>query len=124
MKFLCANRIAPDGVPHSAVSHLGLCCLPMSHKKDARLIRVQHGLKQNKFLDKICSPFIFQMFMTLHPMFLELTNYRLMSAMSAPRLSSIDPPYPGISKYTQDRKISLVLTVVDCSHVGTRLGCI
>ena len=37
MKFLCANRIAPDGTPRSAASHLGLCCLPMSHKKDARL---------------------------------------------------------------------------------------
>ena len=37
MKFLCANRIAPDVTPRSAVSHLGLCCLPMSHKKDARL---------------------------------------------------------------------------------------
>ena len=29
MKFLCANRIAPDGTP--------LFCLPMSHKRDARL---------------------------------------------------------------------------------------
>ena len=38
MKFLCANRIAPDGMPSSAASHLGLYCLPMSHKKDARLI--------------------------------------------------------------------------------------
>ena len=37
MKFLCANRIAPDGTPHSAASHLGLYCLPMPHKKDARL---------------------------------------------------------------------------------------
>ena len=37
MKFLCANRIAPDGTPHSAASHLGLFCLPMSHKRDARL---------------------------------------------------------------------------------------
>ena len=27
MKFLCANRIAPDGTPHSAASHLGLYCL-------------------------------------------------------------------------------------------------
>ena len=36
MKFLCANRIAPDGTPRSAASHLGLCCLPMCHKKDAR----------------------------------------------------------------------------------------
>ena len=38
MKFLCANRIAPDGTPRSAASHLGLFCLPMSHKRDARLI--------------------------------------------------------------------------------------
>ena len=37
MKFLQANRIAPDGRPRSAASHLGLCCLPMSHKEDARL---------------------------------------------------------------------------------------
>ena len=36
MKFLCANRIDPDGTPHSAASHLGLFCLPMSHKKDTR----------------------------------------------------------------------------------------
>ena len=35
---ICANRIAPDVTPRSAASHLGLCCLPMSHKKDARLI--------------------------------------------------------------------------------------
>ena len=40
MKFLCANRIAPDGMPHSAASHLGLFCLPMSHNRDARLILV------------------------------------------------------------------------------------
>ena len=38
LKFLYANSIAPDGTPNSAVSHLGLCCLPMSHKKDVRLI--------------------------------------------------------------------------------------
>ena len=31
------NRIAPDGTPHSAASHLDLFCLPMSHKKEARL---------------------------------------------------------------------------------------
>ena len=37
MKFLEANRIAPDGTPRSAASHLGLFCLPMSHKKDVRL---------------------------------------------------------------------------------------
>ena len=33
MKFLKANRIAPDGTPRFAASHLGLCCLPMSHKR-------------------------------------------------------------------------------------------
>ena len=37
MKFLCANRIDPDGTPRSAASHLGLYCLSMSHKRDARL---------------------------------------------------------------------------------------
>ena len=37
MKLLCANRIAPDGTLHSAASHLGLFCLPVSHKRDARL---------------------------------------------------------------------------------------
>ena len=36
MKILLANRIAPDGMPSSAASHLGLFCLPMSHKRDAR----------------------------------------------------------------------------------------
>ena len=34
---LKANRIALEGTPRSAAwSHLGLYCLPMSHKKDAR----------------------------------------------------------------------------------------
>ena len=43
MKFICAIRIAPDGMPRSAgrprsaASHLGLFCLPTSHKRDARL---------------------------------------------------------------------------------------
>ena len=37
MKFLCANNIAPDGTPRSAAPHLVNYCLPMSHKKDARL---------------------------------------------------------------------------------------
>ena len=36
MKILIANRIAPDGTSHSVASYLGLYCLPMSHKKDAR----------------------------------------------------------------------------------------
>ena len=37
MNFLCANRIALYGTQRSAASHLGLCCLPLSHKRDARL---------------------------------------------------------------------------------------
>ena len=46
MKFLCENRIAPDGMLRSAASHLGLYCLPMSHKKDARLIRVKIHVRE------------------------------------------------------------------------------
>ena len=42
MKIISANRIAPDGMPRFAVSHLGLFCLPMSHKKDVRLIWVKY----------------------------------------------------------------------------------
>ena len=41
MKILYANRIVPDGMQRSAMSHLGLFCLPMSHKRDARLICVK-----------------------------------------------------------------------------------
>ena len=41
MKFFCANRIAPDRTPRFAASHLELFCLPMSRKKDARLILVK-----------------------------------------------------------------------------------
>ena len=47
MKILLANRIAPDGTPRLAASHLGLFCLPMSHKKDARLIWVKIIYKMN-----------------------------------------------------------------------------
>ena len=32
MKILLTNRIAPDGTPRFAASHLGLFCLPMSQK--------------------------------------------------------------------------------------------
>ena len=41
IKIMSANRIAPDGTPRFAASHLGLICLPMSHKKDVRLIWVK-----------------------------------------------------------------------------------
>ena len=42
--FSITFRIAPDGMPHFAASHLGLFCLPMSHKKNARLIWVKQIL--------------------------------------------------------------------------------
>ena len=38
------KRIAPDGMQRFAASHLGLICLPMSHKKDARLIWVKYNI--------------------------------------------------------------------------------
>ena len=41
MEILYANRISPDGTTRFAASHLWLFCLPMSHKKDARLIWVK-----------------------------------------------------------------------------------
>ena len=36
-----ANSEDPDQMQRSAVSNLGLHCLPMSHKNDARLIWVK-----------------------------------------------------------------------------------
>ena len=47
MNIMSANRIAADGAPHFAASHLGLFCLPMFHKKDARLIWVKMAQKLN-----------------------------------------------------------------------------
>ena len=40
MKFLQVNRISPDETPRFAASHLVQFYLPMSHKKDTRLISV------------------------------------------------------------------------------------
>ena len=40
-KFVPANRIAPNETSRFVASHLGLFCLPMSHKKDARLLMVK-----------------------------------------------------------------------------------
>ena len=40
LKVKIENTIAQDGIPRFAASHLGLFYLPMSHKKDARLIGV------------------------------------------------------------------------------------
>ena len=66
MKFLLANRIAPDGTTRFAASHLGLFCLPMSHKKDARLIRVN-----------ICSRVLNQVFQTFEITYHSLTYLAL-----------------------------------------------
>ena len=49
MKFLSANRNAPDGTPKNAVSHLGLLCLSMSHEKAARLV----------WVNRLCTPLRF-----------------------------------------------------------------
>ena len=38
-----ANSGDPDLTPHSVASDLGLHCLPMSHKKDARHIWVKNA---------------------------------------------------------------------------------
>ena len=41
LKYTSVSNIGePNQTPHSAASELGLHCLPMSHKKDARLIWV------------------------------------------------------------------------------------
>ena len=49
MKILQANRIAPDGTPRSAASHLGLCCLPgtqgLKELKTTHLLTLKHFLK-------------------------------------------------------------------------------
>ena len=50
MKIMSANRIASDGTPPLTASHMGLICLPMSHKKDARLIWVNDGLFLNRLM--------------------------------------------------------------------------
>ena len=49
MKFMSSDKIASDGTPRFAASHLGLYCLFMSHKKDTRLIYgfVGHDLGPN-----------------------------------------------------------------------------
>ena len=43
------NRIVPAGMPRFAVSHLGLFCLTMSHKKDVRLIWIKYTVRETDF---------------------------------------------------------------------------
>ena len=49
MKFLCANRIAPDGMPCSAVSHLGLyvCLCPI---KRMPVLYELSQVRRNKYI--------------------------------------------------------------------------
>ena len=49
---LKAKRIAPAMKPRFAASHLVLFCLPMSHKKDARLVCVNHSFIKVFIRDK------------------------------------------------------------------------
>ena len=60
MKFTSANKIAQDGTPRSAASHLGQLCLPISHIKDARLIwvnHIQHAVLQKILIFAVIFPF-------------------------------------------------------------------
>ena len=66
MNFLQANRIAPDGTPRCAVSHLGLDCLPMSYKKDARLIRVNSAIKSFSYKPNCFAYFLTGQAVPLH----------------------------------------------------------
>ena len=56
MKIMSANRIALDGMPRFAASHLGLICLPMSRKKDSRLIWVNLSHQNCCFIISNISP--------------------------------------------------------------------
>ena len=56
MKIKIANSIASDGRPRFAASHLWLSCLPMSHKKDARLIWVKDKTQNRHITNYIHKP--------------------------------------------------------------------
>ena len=49
MKFMKANRIAPNWTSRLAGSHLELFCLPMYDKKDTRLVWVKFLVKKNRY---------------------------------------------------------------------------
>ena len=52
---MSANRKGPDGTPRFAASHLGLFCLPMSHKKDAMCIKTRSAtFPVNKYCMLLC----------------------------------------------------------------------
>ena len=49
--IVAPDRVAPDGTPRSAASHLGLFCLPLSHKKLMRIrtVYLQRQCRQVDF---------------------------------------------------------------------------
>ena len=51
---LYANSGDPERTPRSVASDLGLHCLPMSHRKDARHIWVKHRPKRQISTQKQC----------------------------------------------------------------------
>ena len=57
LNILLANSGDPHQMPHSVPSDLGLHCLPMSHKKEARLLWV--NMKHN-YIDHIVSLFVYK----------------------------------------------------------------
>ena len=52
-RIFCKHTVEtdPDQTAHSAVSDLGLHCLPMSHKKDTKLIWVKELWPRHKITD-------------------------------------------------------------------------
>ena len=60
MEIKIANRIAPDGTPRFVASHLGIFRLPMSHKKDTRLILVNLACVNKLTANRICKMQIFR----------------------------------------------------------------
>ena len=62
IEIIDANSGDPDQTPLFAASDLGLYCLPMSHKKDARLIMVNTVQNHNvkiQIHDRECMVFCF-----------------------------------------------------------------
>ena len=58
--FCLANSGEPGQMPHSVASDLGLHCLCMSHKKEARLIWVNnHGWQTVELAPKRCNFILF-----------------------------------------------------------------
>ena len=53
IKIGSESRIAPDGTPRFAASHLGLFRLPMSHENDTRLMWVNVNGGRRTSIDSV-----------------------------------------------------------------------